>query len=382
MKGDLKMKRCTFLRGFSMLLVALLMLGGTVSCSKNNEAGVPTDTESDSAAGSVTNEKEKDDGEEDGDLPERSIDLYLIAGQSNATGFSIISDREGAYEWSPELKNGFTHIHYAGNSRSNGSGDRDRDIDWRNVTFDLGAKTGLFGPEAGMAKAMSEYYNEESGRDAGFIKYAYGGSSLLNRTDGSTHCDGNWVSPSYKATLTYGVVEGVTGKLYENFLEQVERNISQLKQYGGYTTVNIRGLYWMQGCSNKTDPVEYEKAFAYFAADIRRDLSAILKEYTGTDDDCGASEMPIVVGTISQTQNLLSENTENINIEFIEMQKGLADKIENCYVADNSAYAITRWENGKAVILGSDQWHWNQEDALAIGVNVGNIFLSLLPEEE
>ena len=369
-----------------MLLVTVTVLGCAVACSEKNEDGLPDETELGSATESVTdenkNENGNDGGEEDGDLPEKSIDLYLIAGQSNATGFSSISDREGAYAVSPELKNGFTHIHYAGNSRANWSGDRDRDIDWRNVSFDLGAKTGLFGPEAGMAMAMSEYYNEESGRDAGFIKYAYGGSSLLNRTDGSTHCDGNWVSPSYKATLSYGVVEGVTGKLYENFLEQVERNISELKQYGGYTTVNIRGLYWMQGCSNKTDPAEYEKAFAYFASDIRRDLSAILKEYTGTDDDCGASEMPIVVGTISQTQNLLSENTEAINIKFIEMQKGLAEKIEYCYVADNSAYAITRWENGKAVILGTDQWHWNQEDALAIGANVGNIFLSLLPKEE
>lgn len=371
------MKKRTRLHTFLSLLIAILIFGNTVACSVENEEEMPTHTESESVTESEAKESEKEDDE----LPEKSIDIYLIAGQSNATGYSVISDREAAYAWAPELQTGFTNIHYAGNSRSNGAGDRDRDIAWQNVCLGLGANSDLFGPEAGMAKAMSEYYNEENGKHAGFIKYAFGGSSLLNRTDGPTHRDGNWVSPSYKETLGSGVVDGVTGKLYENFLEQVARNISELESYGGYTTVNIRGLYWMQGCTDREDPIEYETAFAYFADDIRWDLSAILKEYTGTDNDCGASEMPIIVGTISQTHNLKDENTEDINIEFIEIQKGFPMMIDDCYVVDNAAYPMTHWENGKVVVLGSDQWHWNQEDALAIGANVGKQFLTLLPED-
>ena len=81
--------------------------------------------------------------------------------------------------------------------------------------------------------------------------------------------------------------------------------------------------------------------------------------------------MPIVVGTISQTQNLTSESVENVNKAFIAKQKSFANTIKNCYVVDNSAYAITKWENGSQVVVGSDQWHWNQRDMLEIGKNVG-----------
>ena len=57
------------------------------------------------------------------------------------------------------------------------------------------------------------------------------------------------------------------------------------------------------------------------------------------------------------------------------MQKGLASKVENCYVVDNSQYRISGWENNKEVVYGSDKWHWNQADALEIGDNVGKELL-------
>ena len=85
--------------------------------------------------------------------------------------------------------------------------------------------------------------------------------------------------------------------------------------------------------------------------------------------------MPIIVGTISNTQNLTSLSTESVNRTFIELQKSFATKIENCYVVDNSEYVITKWENGSQIIVGSDQWHWNQNDMLNIGVNVGETML-------
>ncbi|MBQ8849126.1 MAG: hypothetical protein IJ011_02190 [Clostridia bacterium] len=311
---------------------------------------------------------------------EKTIDLYLIAGQSNAAGTTKVTDASAAYLWAPELRDGYSNVHYAGNSRSNSSGTRDRDLPWQKAALGLGISSSAYmGPEAGMAEALSAYYNEETGRNAGIIKYAFGGSSLLNDTTGSTHSDGNWVSPSYEATLSAdAVVDGVTGKLYENFLAQVEKNISELEAYGGYTKVNICGLYWMQGCANRSNPTEYQTAFTYFATDIRNDLSALMKEYTGTSDDCGASEMPIVVGTLSQTQNLNATTAEETNKTFIEMQKSLATTVENCYVVDNSHFAISAvnfTDTTAPIVLGSDRWHWNQADMLEIGENVGNELL-------
>ena len=319
----------------------------------------------------------------DGTVTEnKSIDIYLIAGQSNAAGCTKITDANSAYLWAPELQTGYTNIHYAGNSRDNSSGTRDRDLPWQKTTLglgvDLGGTVSYVGPEAGMAKALSTYYNEQTGRVAGFIKYAYGGSSLLNNTTGSTHQDGNWVSPSYAEYLQIADYDNaVTGRMYRNFLDQVEKNILELSEYGGYNQINIKGLYWMQGCANRANPTEYQKAFTYFCSDVRTDLSALAQALSGEGRTVNATDLPIIVGTISQTQNLTSADTENVNSAFIAMQKELPEVVENCYVVDNSQYAITRWNAnaGAAEILGSDQWHWNQADALEIGENVGELIL-------
>ena len=40
----------------------------------------------------------------------KSIDIYLIAGQSNASGTSKVSDASAAYLWAPELRNGYSNI--------------------------------------------------------------------------------------------------------------------------------------------------------------------------------------------------------------------------------------------------------------------------------
>ena len=146
--------------------------------------------------------------------------------------------------------------------------------------------------------------------------------------------------------------------------------------YGGYTDINICGLYWMQGCNDRSKPTEYKPAFEYFAADVRADVAEIMKKYTGTNDDCGAGDMPIVVGTISQTQNLTSSGAEATNIAFINMQKKLPNTVSNCYVIDNSQFAITSYSGSTTpIVYGSDQWHWNQKDALLIGKNAGDKLL-------
>ena len=361
-------------RVFSLVLAVLLCCAALFGCSTANRE---ENTESRGTETVFTPPTDEEPGNEE--PAGKTIDLYFIAGQSNATGNTKIADMQALLQFAPEAETGFSHVHYAGNSRAGGAGNQNRDriIEWQKVTVGLGSRSDYIGPEVGIAQALSKYYNDESGQDAGIIKYAYNGSSLLNSTTGETHKDGNWVSPSYQKTLSPNdVVQNVTGQMYRNFLKQVETNISQLKEYGGYTKIRVCGLYWMQGCSNRYYPDEYEKAFQYFAQDIRADLAEIMMNYTGdNDDDCGASKMPIVVGTISQTFSLTSGSVEAVNVAFINMQKGLANKIENCYVVDNSAYRITGWENNKQVIYGSDQYHWNQADMLAIGKKVGEVLL-------
>lgn len=237
----------------------------------------------------------------------------------------------------------------------------------------------FFGPEAGMAKALSAAYNGETDRHAGIIKFAHGGTSLFDiRVRGNRH--GNWVSPSYAADLGVAFSNDTpTGGLYHGLLDEVRSQVEGLREYGGFTRVRLKGLYWMQGEGNRMFPSEYRKAFAFWADDIRRDLSALMREIAGKDA-CGAEKLPIFVGTISSTFCLENgEAEETVNRPFVEMQKALGNTIPNCVAIDHSEYAMCRWDakNNKTVVLGTDRCHWNQADMLEIGEKVGRAMMSL-----
>ena len=297
---------------------------------------------------------------------EKTIDIYLIAGQSNAAGSSYISDTAAAYAFAPELENGFSNILFTGKASDTTY------LGWDNVKLGQGTyQNESFGPEAGMAKALSVFYNEETGKTAGFIKVAFGGNSLLSDHEISKKY-GTWTSPSFAQAKGYSYGDDdLIGKAYRTLLSTVKLQLSVL-EYKGYTDFRIKGLYWMQGENDRKYPEEYQEAFGYLVQDLRRDLSALVKEITG-DDDRGASDLPIWVGTISRTFESAFNSDQKINAAFIEMQKGLADEQNKIFVVDNSTYDINYLDDKMySRMIDRDQWHWNQPSQLAIGENVGN----------
>ena len=337
-----------------VLLALGILLGVFASCGETAAPDVDT-TES-----TVDNTVEEEPKEV------KSIDIYFIAGQSNASGETKVKDKDAAYEFAPELEHGFDHVLFSGK------------VDlisytWRKTTLGLGYKSDktFMGPEAGLAKALSVYYNEETGKTAAIIKIAFGGTNLLDDTTGNNQkFGGNWVSPSYAEAkgLTYS---GITGGLYRRFMDTAKKQLSKLPN--GFNSFNIKGLYWMQGESDREDPEGYKEAFPYFINDLRSDLSDIVKEITGNGDDRGASNMPIFVGTISKTFNDATESA--VNVKFINMQKTLPDVVENVHIVDNSNYDINVLKDGGSVVVGSNKYHWNQHDILEIGKNVGDAML-------
>ncbi len=353
-------------------LLALMMLFSLVACSGSSD-DTTNDTSDDGTQDQTDDTEEKID-------PSKIIDIYIIAGQSNAVGHTkLIGSAYESYvkQSAPELAaGGYDYVHYAGNSRTDKNNHTElvnNDKPWQKVTFGLGSNANNIGPEAGMAKALSKCYNEESGRNAGIIKFAHGGTSIRDLSSGSNQF-GNWVSPSYAKAINASYKDtDVNGALYRGLLEQVKRNVSELKEYGGYEKINIRGLYWMQGESDRHQPDVYKTAFTYFVEDLRKDLSEIMLEFTNGETDCGASEMGIFVGAISKGYNIAQPADMATNTTFINMQKQLAEDIEKCYFVDNSGYAITKWDSSTsdATVLGSDAHHWNAKDMFAIGNLVG-----------
>ncbi len=294
---------------------------------------------------------------------EKAIDVYFIAGQSNASGYSAFNFNS-ALASDENLIYGHNNVWYAGDAESTGANNSvvHRDLGWQLARIGQGAAYNKFGAEAGMAQELSSRYNAQSGLTAGIIKYAHGGTALLDNISGENASNGNWVPPSYEAVISPKDPGKLTGGLYRGFLAQTEKNVAQLRKMG-YTEINFKGLFWMQGESDKGNPTEYKRAFEYFASDIREDLGQI----AGVD----LSSMPIFIGEISRTSGSADSGTAATNERFIAMQRALPSTVSDTYVIASGQYDINRLVNGSNQAVGTDSWHWNQEDMLAIGRLVG-----------
>jgi hypothetical protein len=156
-------------------------------------------------------------------VPEKSVDLYLIAGQSNASGNSTFkeADMRGLSE---NTYYGNNNVYYVGNPGAS------------EVTLArIGQGEGLnkIGAEVGMAEALQtatygegsaekNLYDATRGRYAAIVKRAVGGSSLMD--DCTSDFDkriGNWCPPSYAKEVGNPYDDtsvNATGRLYRELV--------------------------------------------------------------------------------------------------------------------------------------------------------------------
>ena len=291
-------------------------------------------------------------------VPQESnkIDVYLVAGQSNASGCTNVDLYKAATADSHYLA-GYENIYYMGSAGANYMNKKDFGL----ARAGLGESNGRMGPELGMAKGLSEYYNGESGKKAVIIKYAVGGTSLQDAIGGLNASDGNWCPPSWftdhnKASQT------LSSGLYNKFMAEFQQRWAELKAMG--YEPEVKGLYWMQGESDRGAEATYKKLFTLLISDMRSDLT----KYSGQD----CSEMPVFIGEISRTCQDAYAGTMAANAKFIAMQNELPALVGNAYVINNSVYDINALNaSGANYAVGSDNWHWKWEDAIAIGQHVG-----------
>ncbi len=318
--------------------------------------------ESDTVPIVTTEESEKSTDESKVDINKKAIDIYIIAGQSNAAGCTNVSESdakkiEALWEYAAT---GVESVIYMGSPTSVEVGNKCKD--WTFAKIGLGVSEKHMGPEVGMAEVLNnDYYGRKENLTAGIIKYAHGGTALLDQNTAG----GNWVSPSYAESLNKEHT-GSRGILYRDLLKEVEIGIFALKE-DGYTDINIKGLFWMQGETDRYYPEEYEKALKFFISDIRRDLGSLVNE--------DLSKLPFIIGEISRTTESASPEIMNVNNTFINMQRKIAAETENVYIVASSKYDVNKWENGISFVV-QDGWHWCAEDIFYIGEEVGDCIIN------
>ena len=317
---------------------------------------------------------------------EKIADVYLVAGQSNAEGCSLIKDGKGPiYEsaesslfYDPTLK--YDNVLYNHHVLLNLSGGAYTITDFIPVVQGLGwnnQKTHI-GPELGMEQYLDTIYAQKENTDAIIVKVADGGTSLVRHYDtakvdleliaGISEIDANsgtWYPESLwnvlyedgsKADLWDAqLYNHPTGYLYRELVTFIETNYELLKGKG-YTKINFKALCWMQGESDVGNLRDYPKVLEAFTTDVRNRVSSL----TGED----YSSLPIVIGELGETYPSRSD--------FVDMQREIPYEFHHSYVINSEKFAMSKMgEDGKSIILGSDGAHWNYLDMLEVGKMFG-----------
>ncbi|MDF7823598.1 sialate O-acetylesterase [Pontiellaceae bacterium B12227] len=197
---------------------------------------------------------------------EEGIDVYLIAGQSNADGRAATNDLTGRLAgWAGEQTNAPS---YYANPINGDPINPSYLTGWTNMmpgfsvapgyTGDLPSPT--FGPGISFGKMMVD---SDPNQDIALIKVTKGGSNLHS----------NW-SPAGN------------GFMWQTFTNHVTVAMQQLADAG--ETATIRGLIWHQGES------DISRTSAEYTADLTSFLAAV-RSFTGV------ANLPIVMGELSDT---------------------------------------------------------------------------------
>lgn len=283
------------------------------------------------------------------------IDVYLIAGQSNAVGYggylggetlsaSIMND--------PRYTEGFKNVLYYGTAEENVKNE------FVPVTVGLGRPdkdnigVACVGAEVGIAAAVGD-----SNRMSAVIKHAIGGSYLYPTTDGTPAATyGTWTPPSYIEKYGVDTSNNKIGDIYEAFKSTVTAGIGKLVEEG-YTPV-IKGIWWMQGEAETPDGFTaraeaYEELLTALIAEMRSDLQDIMRNAL-SDNAIDLSALPFVMGEITRNnkEKPYTEGVALVNAAQIAVTGG---KVANTYRVQTSD------------LTQVDSWHYNSDGQHTIG---------------
>ena len=331
-----------------LLLVSILLFSG---CSSNNNTH---------SSSSIEEKK-------------TPIDVILLAGQSNAAGYSAVLENETEE---------FDNVRYAGMTDKTMIGDQitigsdfitSKDKYTSSITQGLGHADNYIGPEYGIAKELNDEYSDK--HPLMVIKTASGGTTLsdvssnLSGTFGNWHPKSLWKDGYTPDTDTPSKTKAATGLLYKLFIDNFRMVYNTLVE-DNYE-VNILGMVWMQGESDAdlggTYISNYGNLLRTFINDVRSDIGEI------TNDDWLRNEMPFVIGKIATTYYGYNRD---VNIRIRQQQDNVANVMDNVECVETEDLVIIK-ANGQRNEGCVDDWHFNFNDMVTLGKRFANKVIEL-----
>ena len=286
----------------------------------------------------------------------KEIDVWLIAGQSNAIGSAYVSNypTDAAYaDYKQLLTDGSQNVWYIGNSKT----------EFAPCGFGFGSNSSYSGPEIGFTTAL-----DGNGKMNAIIKQAYGNTSLYNNTTSNESINyGTWTPPSYIEKHSVDTIGNRTGDLYLTFMQKVEDSLKLLEE-SGYTPV-IRGLYYMQGEADTFGAASsgaYRELLETLIYDMRSDLT----EIAGYD----LSELPFVYGRIHRnpgidpaTNKPYVDKTPYLTTVQAAQDEVAALGIKNVYMIDFRSDLRDPVSGEQRDPVQQDGWHYDSLTQQMIG---------------
>ena len=275
---------------------------------------------------------------------QQTIDVYIVAGQSNADGRGDVSDLSPAQMASLENDTIISYLN-PGSERERAvpmSNPNDLDVGTNGFTplviggFSVDGTsarqlTPTFGPELSFGATIAEATG--SNNQIAIIKVSRGGTNLRN----------NWRAG---ASVDTGPDEPV-GYLYRALLEYVAASLAELEADG--STAIVRGFVWHQGESDSNNVSTYTDNFIALVEGVRAEFGA---------------DIPFVLGELSRTR----ENSVNFN--------------NNLPNVAASAPGISFVSSEGLTTPASDTTHFDADGQIELGRRYAAEFGTLAPEPE
>lgn len=293
------------------------------------------------------------------------IDIYILAGQSNASGTTKI---ELADPGERDLNRYEAVRYYTNRADTDGTFPCPPHTDFCAVAEGLGYNETRIGPELGMAQALAPHYDTEAHFSL-ILKVAAGGTSirfhdgLVPTAEGTLKrylARGSWCPPCMESGENTDPARpsGFLLRAAQNHICECLQKLLTL----GFRAENIRfcALCWMQGETDRKHPADYPGYFHPLMADIRRSLSEAAKtDYT---------KLPVIVGEISETFFSAQPDAVAANRAFIQCQHRLAETDPTVTVLPTGKYQLCKLgADGEDIPLGTDHMHWAYRDMLPVG---------------
>ena len=286
---------------------------------------------------------------------EKTIDVYVIAGQSNAVGYSNVSSVDTDRK-KPEYQTGFDNLYFRG--RSEWAYHNGYDVP---VKFGQGQNADRFGAEVGIADTLQPYYTDASGKKAIIVKYSAGGTYLTDNTKHNfTQTFGNWCPPSKISQSS----TGQSGILFAGLVNTITETVSYYEQ-AGYT-VALKGTFWMQG------EAETDGTFAQYGEFLTAFINDYRERCVTVFDTDNAALAPFIIGKIAPTFN----GGNGTNVQAVRnLQEQGASALNAVYCVETEDYIIVDPSTNQPATGCYDRYHFNGNDMLSLGQEVGKAFL-------